>query len=507
MGINQLQQAVWALTLACGGCMALEGDTACVALAVALPGLVTFPNSTLYAVENIYWSARQSAATPDCFVTPRQTSDVATAIKLLTALNTPFTVKGGGHTAFAGASNIEDGVTIDLLFLNSIVVSDDRMTVSVGPGNRWINISETLDPLGLAVVGGREPNIGVGGLALGGGLSYFSGIRGMACDNVRNYEVVLASGEVVNVSPTTNPDLYWALRGGSGSNFGVVTRFDLASFEQGDLWSSSVIYPGILNTTLIPLFQDLTVNGLPSDSQVHTYFVQTYIPALGGFAILSDQYRATPLPDEAIPRAFAALQAVPSIIKTTKVANVSTALRGIEVAYGSRQTWWNTGVSASSAALLQDFVPLYEEHVFRLLAAANGTSITPFFVYQPLPVNVLTAMQVNGGNALGLYPEDGPLVIVQVSVTWENAAIDDLVESSCKQLIKQVKALAKSRGLDREYIYINYAGKTQDVFRSYGNASYTRLKEVAKAVDPQGLFQKLWKGYFKLDRPKCRPRD
>lgn len=69
----------------------------------------------------------------------------------------------------------------------------------------------------------------------GGGNSFFTAQRGFACDQVQNFEVVLASGEVINANATSNPDLFLALKGGS-SNFGIVTRFDMQAFTQGDLW-------------------------------------------------------------------------------------------------------------------------------------------------------------------------------------------------------------------------------------------------------------------------------
>ncbi|KAK3359646.1 hypothetical protein B0T25DRAFT_420343, partial [Lasiosphaeria hispida] len=243
----------------------------CNVLSTALPELVAFPNSEPYAISSTYWSQRQSELHPGCFVTPKTTAHVSGAIKVLTTLRAPFTVKSGGHTSFAG-SNIQGGVTIDLRFLTSIKVAADRKTVSIGPGNRWVNVSEALDPLGLAVVGGRAADAGVSGLILGGGISYLSGIHGWACDNVRNYEVVLSSGHIVDASPIVNKDLYWALRGGGGSNFGLVTRFDLAAYEQGPFWSRSLIFSGTLNTTIIPLFQNLAITGLPSDPPAHTYF-------------------------------------------------------------------------------------------------------------------------------------------------------------------------------------------------------------------------------------------
>jgi FAD/FMN-containing dehydrogenase len=100
-----------------------------------------------------------------------------------------FAVKSGGHAAFAGASNIDDGVTIDLINLDQITVSADKKQTSVGPGNRWQDVYDKLTPMGLTVIGGRVSAIGAGGLTLGGGISFFSTRYGWACDNVNNYQV------------------------------------------------------------------------------------------------------------------------------------------------------------------------------------------------------------------------------------------------------------------------------------------------------------------------------
>lgn len=83
--------------------------------------------------------------------------------------------------------------------------------------------------------------VGVPGLVLGGGISFFSNELGWACDNVASYEVVTASGVVVTASPTLFPDLYWALRGG-GNNFGVVTNFKLNAFPLEKMWGGQRIY-------------------------------------------------------------------------------------------------------------------------------------------------------------------------------------------------------------------------------------------------------------------------
>ncbi|PQE33511.1 FAD binding domain-containing protein [Rutstroemia sp. NJR-2017a WRK4] len=164
--------------------------TACLELQRTLQSKVSFPNSTEYVYEESqYWSAQQSSAVPTCRIAPLSAKDVSQAILALKKNQCQFAVKSGGHSAFRGGSNIDGGVTIDLLHLNQVDVSADQKSTSLGPGNRWLDVYSKLDARNLSVVGGRVADIGVGGLTLGGGISFFSNRYGWACDNVINYEV------------------------------------------------------------------------------------------------------------------------------------------------------------------------------------------------------------------------------------------------------------------------------------------------------------------------------
>ena len=115
-----------------------------------------------------YWSNQQLETGPLCRVSPANASEVAAALLITTYFNCSFAVKSGGHAAFAGASNIQGGVTIDLLNLNEVQTSEDQTMTRVGAGNTWIDVYEQLVPHNLSVVGGRVAAIGVGGLTLGG---------------------------------------------------------------------------------------------------------------------------------------------------------------------------------------------------------------------------------------------------------------------------------------------------------------------------------------------------
>lgn len=153
------------------------------------PGEISYPESPVYKSESEYWSVFQASVTPTCRYSPTEASHVSIAILAARITKCQFAVKSGGHAAFRGASNIPDGITIDLIKLNEITLSSDKQQVTVGAGNRWIDIYKQLVPQGLAVIGGRVPDIGVGGYTLGGGISFFSFRYGWACDNVISYEV------------------------------------------------------------------------------------------------------------------------------------------------------------------------------------------------------------------------------------------------------------------------------------------------------------------------------
>jgi FAD/FMN-containing dehydrogenase len=108
-----------------------------------------------------YFSQQQAAARPACIVSAQTVQDVSTAVRLLLkeGHSCPFAIRSGGHTSWAGASNIEGGIVIDLRALNAIDLSEDNATVSVGVGASWNIVYAKLDPLGLSVNGSRAASV------------------------------------------------------------------------------------------------------------------------------------------------------------------------------------------------------------------------------------------------------------------------------------------------------------------------------------------------------------
>ena len=148
----------------------------------ALPGKVFLPECQEYTESlNTYFSAQESQVKPACIVRPQTTADVVMIVSYLVKANQlhgigsiKFAIRSGGHACFAGSANEPGGVTIDLRNLNSIDANEGSSEVSIGTGASWGQVYRTLDPLGLAVPGGRHSQFGVGGLTLGGEITVSS---------------------------------------------------------------------------------------------------------------------------------------------------------------------------------------------------------------------------------------------------------------------------------------------------------------------------------------------
>jgi FAD/FMN-containing dehydrogenase len=153
---------------------------------------VVYPNNATFStLQNSYWAQQQRETVPNCRVVPLNADDVSKAVKILVSQKCLFSIRSGGHSNIVGASNIENGVTIDLSKMNRVDVSEESATAFVGPGARWGDVYTQLEPKNVSVVGGRVSDVGVAGVILGGGMSYFSNRYGWAADNVRNFEVDL----------------------------------------------------------------------------------------------------------------------------------------------------------------------------------------------------------------------------------------------------------------------------------------------------------------------------
>lgn len=332
--------------------------------------------------------------------------------------------------------------------------------------------------------------IGVGGLTTGGGISFFANAEGWACDNVESFEVVTASGLIVTASPISYSDLYWALRGG-GNNFGLVTNFELKTLPLGKMWGGDRVLLEDQFPAAIDAFISLGKNSAQDTkaTQILSFVVQ------GGAKYASAQLEyAEPNANASIFSEWNALTPVVDNIGIHTLSELTEMLSAVNP-YGQRQSYWAQTYKLDKD-LLNFILDVFFEESGKIADIAN--------LLNPLSLQVITVpqmqkMQQNGGNALGLSPDQGPLLLINPAPAWSDAKDDDRVNRFVDTLFARTVAEAGKRGLTSQYIYMNYASKYQDVIASYGAANKARLQTIAKKYDPKEVFQILQPGYFKLD--------
>ncbi|QIW95277.1 hypothetical protein AMS68_000795 [Peltaster fructicola] len=468
--------------------MSCCGNLANIGLQIALPDTASY-NSTLAA----YWSIQEASLAPACIATPQHAQDVAEIITALTTQGScsgeAFAIKSHGHSPAAGFANIgSSGLTIDLTSLSSITYDHDSTIASVGSGASWVDVYAALDPYGKSVAGGRNGAVGVGGLTLGGGISYFSPQVGFTCDTVVNFELVLASGKLVNANASSNADLFKVLKGG-GNNFGVVTRSDFQTVDIGQIMAAAITHPSSSDSRKAVWQAFANLANAPT-YDVHASLVTGLIfNATARQWVLSSTAIYT-LP-ELSPPAYDELFSAPNITSKRQLVDLHTFSN--ESATPPLNWLFRTGTYGASAALLEQFFDIYNQTLFDFQPA--GTMLWSIS-FEPLP-SVFTERGA-GQNVLGTSGSDGDGMIVLLSALWTSSAESSAIQAKADDVLGQMNAAAESGGFSKQYVYANYAGAAQKPYQSYGRDNERLLYQASRKYDPHGVFQQRVPGGFKL---------
>lgn len=221
-------------------------------------GTILLPGDNAYESARKIWNAMIDRH-PILIARCATTSDVVRAVNLARDNGLVLAVRGGGHN-IAGNAMCDGGIVIDLSQMKAASVDPEARHATIEGGATLADLDAATLAHGLATPLGINSTTGVAGLTLGGGFGWLSRKHGMTIDNLESAEVVTAAGEVVRASPTEHPDLFWAIRGGSG-NFGVVTRFEFRLHPVGpDLLSGLIIYPISEAKTVLQQYREFMAN-------------------------------------------------------------------------------------------------------------------------------------------------------------------------------------------------------------------------------------------------------
>jgi len=196
----------------------------------ALQGLdyVMYPNCDVYNTNRFSYNKRFNYF-PHAIIVPRTESEMQYAFSVLKNNKLPFSVRSGGHCYEPGS--LSTGYIIDLRNFNSIVPDVSTQTAFIGAGCHLGDVIEALGALDYAIPTGTCPSVGVTGLALGGGIGLLARKCGLTCDSILSVRLLMADGNIVDITQAGYPDLFWALCGAGANAYGIVLGFTFRMYH------------------------------------------------------------------------------------------------------------------------------------------------------------------------------------------------------------------------------------------------------------------------------------
>ncbi|KAG2420464.1 hypothetical protein HFD88_000076 [Aspergillus terreus] len=417
---------------------------------------------------------------PRVILNPSSSVEVAQALALCRSLGTKFSIRGGGHLQNPGFTSNDGGVVISMSRFTQLVVSEDKSTVDVGLGLRWLDVYKGLDPYGITVAGGRVPPVGVPGLLLGGGLSFQNSEYGLGCTNVVEYEVVLADSSIVRATRDTNPDLFWALKGG-GSNYGVVTKMIMRAIPN-KVWAEARVYATPQNAQLMEALMEY-------HKIIETDNKATLVWHTLNHATLLVFFYCAPVEN---PDAFKPFYDIPFL--QTVIPG------GCRTVYGMVQATANILAAEQQCHDMRTMSSLPSLEVYQAaekarleqVEALKDTGADLTMVIQPMASSCIRVGEAMGGNPMGLKEENHQWFLVMAD--YKQVEHEERVREGVRKIVDAAETTAKKNGTYLPYQYANYASRDQDPLASYGPENLQKLKNIALKYDPEGIFQTLQHG-------------
>ncbi|WP_253800196.1 FAD-binding oxidoreductase [Kitasatospora paracochleata] len=209
------------------------------ALTKDVQGTVILPGDVRYTPASRQYQPQFDTVRPAGVVYVANAQDVVTCLAFARRYAVTVALRSGGHSY--GGWSAGPGLVLDVGRLNTVTASGGGATV--GAGTRLIDMYTDLSGQGVTVPAGTCPSVGVAGLTMGGGVGVTCRAYGLTCDNLTGAQVVTADGRTLRVDAGADPDLFWALRGGGGGNFGVVTSLEFRTHPAVDCAYATLSWP------------------------------------------------------------------------------------------------------------------------------------------------------------------------------------------------------------------------------------------------------------------------
>ncbi len=448
------------------------------ALARTLKGELIRPSDPTYDARRVLYNTRFDAIHPDAIARCVSVDDVRVCVAFAASTGIPLALRSGGHSY--GGWSTGRGLVIDTGPLNAIDVRADR--VVAGAGARLIDIYAETARAGAGITGGSCATVGIAGLALGGGIGVMSRVWGLTCDDLLAAEIVTADANILTCDEQREPDLFWALRGGGGGSFGVVTSLTLRTHPASALALGFLSWPWSAAKAVIAAWQewmrlapDALWSNLHLDADRSGAQLTLYAVYSGSVASLNAQLDRLD--------ALAGIRASRSVgsrsFMDTMMVDAGCLGRSVsqchlvgETPDGvlQRETYAGKSIVAT-APLSTDAIAVLTKG---LEGPIQGSSWSVIY-------DALGGAVTRLAPEATAFPHRGALGVLQFVQSWP--ADSPTAQSLFRAYHESVRKLAGPAA------YANYADPDLvDWAEAYWGANYPRLQRVKRAYDPKELF-------------------
>jgi FAD binding domain-containing protein/berberine-like enzyme len=451
-------------------------DAALEQLRAAMRGDLLKPGDPEYADKPIFNAMHQRR--PALIVRCAGTADVVDAVRFARQHGLVVAVRGGGHSV-AGHSSCDGGMVIDLTRMRGVEVDPDARIARVQGGALWGDVDRETQAFGLVVPGGVVSETGVAGLALGGGEGWVRRKYGLTIDSLLSARVVCADGTVRTASPASEPDLFWAIRGGGG-NFGIVTSFEFRAHPLGPIVAFAGVFYSVADASkILPRWRDYCVDAPDEVTSVAVAITMPADPNLPepihnrACLIIGGVYAGTPQEGMEVMQPLRELGTpLADISQPMPFAAVQTAFDPF-FPMGKLQSYWKA----------QNLAGLSDEAIGIIAARANQ---------RPSPLTLVATFQMGGAiNKVGAtdtaYAERSAPWMSSIDGNWENAADNEANIAWVRESFKLISPYSTGT------TYTNFTGQADETVGALAATAYganmARLSLIKAQYDPDNFFR------------------
>ena len=411
---------------------------------------------------------------PSMLVRVTSTQDVQDTVNFAHTHGILLAIKSGGHN-IAGKALVDEGIVIDFQLMTDVLVNEQQKTVKVSSGATLADVDTATQQYGLVVPTGINSTTGIAGLTLGGGFGWTTRKFGLTIDNLRSAKIVTASGELLSVNSTENPDLFWAIRGGGG-NFGVVTEFEFNLHNAGpEVLAGMVIHPFSEIKNVLKQYQS-AIDKAPDE--LTCWVVMRKAPPLPFLAeewhgkevlVLAMCYTGDIAAGQLATKEIRDIgQPIVEAVGPMPFVNWQAAFDPLLTA-GARNYWKSHDLSKINPAAVSEIeqaihtLPSEECEIF---IAHLGGVMTKVAKHETPWLNRESHFTMN------------------VHTRWQHPEDDEL----CRNWARQLHANLTKHAMGSIYVNFIPEGDDSSIGEAYG-ANFARLKQIKQQYDPANLFR------------------